>query len=247
MRLHRKFVSWRRVSTKKQGRSGLGLEAQKSIIEYFVNQNEGTIIEDFCEVYTGKELNNCAELKKAMKLAKEENAWLIIAKTDRFRNCREALEIFEEMNGKIIFCDLPHTDKFTLTLFFALAEREALITSIRTKQALAVRRAQGVKIGRPRGTSMEAANQASSIRIREEALNNPTNKAIWTVCVECTKNHTERSDANFAKAIEMLEAMGVKTRKGLEWDMTRIRSAYYSLRRIHGLGAVKTSKEGKEE
>lgn len=244
MRLHRKFVSWRRVSTKKQGRSGLGLEAQKTIIDYFVKQNEGTIIEDFCEVYTGKELNNCTELRKAIQLAKKENAWLIIAKTDRFRNCREALEIYEEMNGKILFCDLPHTDKFTLTLFFALAEREALLVSIRTKQALAVKRAQGVQLGRPKGTSLEVANQASSIRLREGALNDPTNKAVWAVCVECTKNHTERSNENFQKAINMLNEMGVKTRRGLDWDLSRIRSAYHGLRRIHGLGLIKQS--GKE-
>lgn len=146
--MERKYVSWRRVSTFKQNRSGLGLEAQKEIIRYFVGRDGGVLIADYSECYTGKELSGCSELRKAMSHAKRENAILVIAKSDRFRNCQEALGILDEMGeGNIEFCDLPHSDRFTLTLFWALAEREALITSIRTKQALSVKKAQGAKLG----------------------------------------------------------------------------------------------------
>lgn len=144
----KKYVSWRRVSTFKQGQSGLGLEAQKEIIKFFVERDKGKLLADYVEVYTGKDLAGCVELRKAMEHAKRENAILIIAKSDRFRNTAEALRIYEEMgNGNIMFCDLPATDKFTLTLFFALAEREALLVSIRTKQALAAKKARGCKLG----------------------------------------------------------------------------------------------------
>lgn len=144
----RKFISWRRVSTFRQSKSGLGLEAQKEIIKYFVEREQGEWIADYEECYTGTELSGCVELRKAIMQAKKEDAILIIAKSDRFRNTAEALKIYEEMgDGKIMFCDLPATDKFTLTLFFALAEREALLVSIRTKQALAVKKAQGCKLG----------------------------------------------------------------------------------------------------
>lgn len=144
----KKFISWRRVSTFKQNRSGLGLEAQKEIIRYFVEREGGDLIADYSECYTGTELSGCVELRKAMAHAKKEGAILIIGKTDRFRNTIEALQVYEEMgDGNIMFCDLPHTDKFTLTLFFALAEREALITSIRTKQALAAKKVRGEKMG----------------------------------------------------------------------------------------------------
>lgn len=86
---------------------------------------KGELLADYCEVYTGTELSGCVELRKAIEHCKKEDAVLIIAKTDRFRNTIEALQIYEEMgDGHIMFCDLPHTDKFTLTLFFALAERE---------------------------------------------------------------------------------------------------------------------------
>ena len=142
----KKYVSWRRVSTKKQGGSGLGLEAQKEIIRYFIERDGGDWIADYEECYTGTDLSGCAELKKAMDFAMKNNAVLIIAKTDRFRNTIEALQVYDRMGeGNIMFCDLPHTDKFTLTLFFALAEREALIVSIRTKQALDANKARGEK------------------------------------------------------------------------------------------------------
>ena len=163
--MKKKFVSWRRVSTFKQSRSGLGLAAQKNIIDYFVERNGGEIIADYAECYTGKELSGCLELRKAIEHAKKENATLIIAKSDRFRNTAEALKIYEEMgDGNIMFCDLPTTEKFTLTLFFALAEREALLVSIRTKQALAVKKAQGAKLG----ASSEAYKETRAARNVDE-------------------------------------------------------------------------------
>jgi DNA invertase Pin-like site-specific DNA recombinase len=140
----RQYISYRRVSTKRQQKSGLGLEAQEAIIGYFVERDGGEIVQDYCEAYTGKELSGCKELQKAIAHAKDMGAVLIIAKTDRFRNTSEALAIYEQMgDGNITFCDLPHTDKFTLTLMFAIAEREALMISLRTKQALAAKRARG--------------------------------------------------------------------------------------------------------
>lgn len=170
--MKKQFISWRRVSTFKQNRSGLGLEAQKEIIRYFVERDNGEIVADYSECYTGKELSGCKELRKAMQHAKNIGAVLVIAKSDRFRNCQEALGILDEMGeGHIEFCDLPHSDRFTLTLFWALAEREALITSIRTKQALAVKKAQGCKLG--------AANekfQANRANKDKEVLLNQYNK-----------------------------------------------------------------------
>lgn len=165
----KKFISWRRVSTQKQGRSGLGLEAQREIIRYFVEREQGEIVADYTEVYTGKDLQGCKELRKAMTHAKEVGAVLVIAKSDRFRNTQEALQIYDDMGeGNIMFCDLPHTDKFTLTLFFALAEREALIISIRTKQALRAKAARGETW--VRNTDMSAAVQASAKAMTDRAI-----------------------------------------------------------------------------
>lgn len=172
--MNKKFISWRRVSTFRQSKSGLGLAAQKEIIRYFIEREGGEWVADYEECYTGKDLNGCVELQKAIEHCKRENAILIIAKSDRFRNTAEALQIYEKMgDGNIMFCDLPHTDKFTLTLFFALAEREALIVSIRTKQALAAKKAKGEKIGAAsdnyhitKEKKAESASKAGATRTR---------------------------------------------------------------------------------
>lgn len=167
----KKFISWRRVSTFKQNRSGLGLEAQKEIIRYFVERDNGELVADYSECYTGKELSGCKELRKAMQHAKNIGAVLVIAKSDRFRNCQEALGILDEMGeGHIEFCDLPHSDRFTLTLFWALAEREALITSIRTKQALAVKKKQGCLLGGANPVYKQNRENKSKEQIKEEHM-----------------------------------------------------------------------------
>lgn len=168
--MKKQFISWRRVSTFRQSKSGLGLEAQKEIIRYFIERDKGDWVADYEECYTGTELSGCTELKKAMAHAKKIGAVLIIAKTDRFRNTAEALRIYEEMgDGNIMFCDLPSSDKFSLTLFFALAEREALIVSIRTKQALAVKKAHGCKLGGASETYRENYERKSEAKKASEA------------------------------------------------------------------------------
>lgn len=165
----KKYISWRRVSTKKQGASGLGLDAQKGIIKYFIERDGGEWIADYEECYTGTDLEGCLELRKAIARAKQEGAVLIIAKTDRFRNTIEALKVYEEMgDGNIMFCDLPHTDKFTLTLFFALAEREALIVSIRTKQALNAKRERGEVTGGASEKWRETYNKKTKEQLDKE-------------------------------------------------------------------------------
>lgn len=213
----------------KQGASGLGLAAQTEIIEHFVKAEKGELIADYNEVYTGKELSGCTELRKAMEQCKKEGATLIIAKTDRFRNTIEALQIYDEMEGNIYFCDLPHTDKFTLTLFFALAEREALIVSIRTKAALAAKKTQGYKLGNGKGVDLSKANEASAQARRDKAKNDPNNKIIWGVV---GLNGTPTSD-DLQRMTIQLNQMGVKSASGMEFTPERLRSTYHNLKRIY--------------
>jgi DNA invertase Pin-like site-specific DNA recombinase len=226
----KKFVSWRRVSTKKQEKSGLGLEAQKDIISHFVNTEKGELIADFCEAYTGKDLNGCIELKRAIEFSKANDAILIIAKTDRFRNTIEALQIYDEMGeGKIYFCDLPHTDKFTLTIFFALAEREAMLISIRTKAALDV---QKRKIEQEGGFYSKSGNWCTSLggttsgqakggkvngeKRRKEAMNDEKNNMIAAMLEGCN------TPQDIDKVVERLNARGIRTHSGLEFTRNRL-------------------------
>lgn len=130
-----KYVKYLRVSTKRQGQTGLGLDAQSEVIDYFTR--DGQVIAEFKEVYTGTNLRGCVELQKAINFCVENGAKLVIYKSDRFRNLDEALEVMAKLGeGNLICCDIPNADRFTFILFFAIAEREALLTSLRTKQAL---------------------------------------------------------------------------------------------------------------
>lgn len=232
----KKFISWRRVSTKKQGASGLGLEAQKELIRYFVDKEQGILLDDYEEVYTGTDLANCSALKAAIKACKEQDAILIIAKTDRLRNTVEALQIYEELgDGKIFFCDLPHTDKFTLTLFFALAEREALITSIRTKQALAAKKARNDKWNKNRNTNA-AVVQSALIRA-ENARKNENNIKVWRYLQVWQKSNCQ-IDANMAKSkwcelSEILNELGYSTATGLSFNTNRLRAMYNKLCKLY--------------
>ena len=234
-----KFISWRRVSTKMQGRSGLGLDAQQDIIGYFVESCNGVLIEDYCEVYTGKDLNGCTELRKAIDRCHETGATLIIAKTDRFRNTLEALQILEEVGeDHIMFCDLPHTDRFTLTLFFAMAEREALLISIRTKQALKAKKDRGELTGgacrRTDAESMERARRRSAESRRARARSNPANVAFMEFIEDWEAAHGDiTDDTDFTPIADKLNTRGRTTSSGLPFNKNRARAMYLSLKRIY--------------
>lgn len=134
MTTNRTYVLWRRVSTKQQNESGLGLDAQQAIAEYFMH---GEPLRTFTDVYSGTKLAECPNLRRAIKFCKDNGYLLVIAKTDRFRNVQEALAILDEMGeGNLCFCDLPTTDRTVLTIVFAIWERQAMMGRINTKRAL---------------------------------------------------------------------------------------------------------------
>lgn len=243
----KKAISWRRVSTKEQGKSGLGLSAQKSIIEYFAEKENFELVADYSEVYTGTHLSGCAELRKAIEHCKRIGAVLIIAKTDRFRRTIEALQVYEEMGeGNIFFCDLPHTDKFTLTLFFSLAEREALITKIRTQSALGEIKKEIAekghhvsksgrditKLGRPQDEKaqydMEKMQDKAYEALRRKARDNENNIrfAKWLALYE-SKNGVVDRHTDLDPIVEEVNALGYTTSTGLPFNKASLRMMIY--------------------
>lgn len=130
----RPYVLWRRVSTEKQGESGLGLEAQLTMAQMFTRKDP---IEVFTDVYSGTKLKECVNLWKAVQYCKENGCLLVVAKTDRFRNVKEALEVLDEVGEyNIAFCDLPHVSRMILTIMFSVWESQAIIGRLNTKMAM---------------------------------------------------------------------------------------------------------------
>jgi DNA invertase Pin-like site-specific DNA recombinase len=131
-----KYVTYKRVSTKKQGESGLGLQSQQTYLDHFYKGKQ--VIAEFTENVSGKDIVNRPELRKALALCKKEKAVLVVAKIDRLsRRTEQALQIYMDLDGRLESCDIPNLDKFTLTLFMAIADRERELISIRTANALA--------------------------------------------------------------------------------------------------------------
>ena len=151
-----RFVSYLRVSTDGQGRSGLGLEAQRQAVAAHVAQVRGTLLAEFQEVESGKRTDR-PQLAAALAACRTRRSVLLIAKLDRLaRNARFLLSVVEGSGeAGVVFCDLPTVPagpvgKFLVTQMAAVAELEAGLISQRTRAALAVAKARGVKLGNPR-------------------------------------------------------------------------------------------------
>ena len=141
------YIAYYRVSTQKQGNSGLGLEAQRSDVSRFVERG-GTLIADYQDIESGKK-NDRPNLIKAIEECKKRNATLLIAKLDRLS--RNASFIFTLHDSKIKFvcCDMPDANSITIGIMAVLAQDERERTSQRTKAALAELKRKGVKLGSP--------------------------------------------------------------------------------------------------
>lgn len=143
-------VCYLRVSTARQGASGLGLEAQRVAVKAHVAAYAMTMAAEFVEVESGK-LDNRPQLAAALAACRLHRAQLVIAKLDRL--ARNVAFIANLMDGGVDFvaCDMPHANRLTLHLMAAMAEHEREMISQRTKAALAAAKARGTRLGNPNG------------------------------------------------------------------------------------------------
>lgn len=143
------YIAYLRVSTKEQGRSGLGLEAQRRDISLFVHQRpcEAIITQEFIDVQSGKD-NARERLAEAISFAKKHNACLLVSKLDRLsRKVSFIASLMEDKHLNFKVASMPQADKFQLHIYAALAEQERDFISLRTKAALAEKKASGATLG----------------------------------------------------------------------------------------------------
>lgn len=146
-----KAIGYLRVSTDRQGRSGLGLEAQREAVERYARDARLELVEEFVEVETGKGSNALAkrpQLLAALTEAKRQKARLVFAKVDRLARNVYFVSGLMETGVDFAVADMPNADRFQLHLFAALAEKEAESISQRTKAALAAAKKRGIVLGR---------------------------------------------------------------------------------------------------
>ena len=155
-----KWVCYYRVSTQRQGESGLGLDAQREAVSRYVN-GSGLVVGEFTEVESGKRSSNRPELQKALDLCRKQKATLVLAKLDRLARNVHFISGLLESNVSFVAADQPTKDRFMLHLQAAFAEEEGRRISLRTKEALAAAKRRGVIIGAT-GTARAARYKAKA-------------------------------------------------------------------------------------
>jgi len=150
-----RFIAYYRVSTDKQGRSGLGLDAQRDTVLGFLNSGDWRLIDEFVEVESGRSSER-PQLARALTRCRVTRATLVVANVSRLTRSVAFLSRLLEAGVEVRFCDLPQiegpTGKFMLQQMAAVAELEAGLIGDRTRKALAAAKARGVKLGAWRDT-----------------------------------------------------------------------------------------------
>lgn len=204
----KKYIAYYRVSRKEQGISGLGLSAQKSSVEKYVAGQEGIILREYTEIETGTNKRERVEIHKAIQLAKNEGAILIIAKLDRLARNVSFVSSLMDAGIEFLAVDMPSANNFTIHIFSALAEQEAKFISSRTKVALAELKKKGVKLGNPQNLTKEARAKGVD-KIKENAMNNDRNRQAQSIILNC-----KEKEMSYRQIADYLNQLNFKTRHG---------------------------------
>ncbi len=213
-----RYVLYRRVSTDEQGRSGLGLEAQKRDLDLYLATREGAeVVADLVEVASGGKSDRPV-LTEALALCRKQKATLLVAKLDRLsRNVAFVATLLEDKSVEFVVASLPQASRFELHLYAALAEQERTFISQRTKAALDAARARGVKLGGAR-PHLAGLNEAKKQRVREEA------EALAPLALPL------RAQGLSLRAVcDRLNAAGVRTRNGKPLYAVKLRNLLLAL------------------
>ena len=218
-------IAYYRVSTKRQGASGLGLDGQLAAVEQYATSTGGKIIASYKEVESGKRSDR-PELAKALAHAKRSKATLVVAKLDRLARNVAFLSSLMEAKIEFVACDNPHASKFTIHILSAVAEHEARQISERTTTALRAAKARGTLLGSAREGHWEGREH-----LRQAGLTKAVAKASET--------HRRSADEAYADLLPMIREMqtagaslrsiasrlndlGHTTRRGKAWNASQV-------------------------
>ena len=209
------FVAYYRVSTERQGESGLGLAAQREAVSRFLGAGRGStsLLAEFTEVESGKRHTNRPELLRAIELSRRQKATLVIAKLDRLARNVHFISGLMETGVEFVAADMPQANRLTIHILAAIAEHERDAISQRTKGALQAARKRGTRLGNPRWSeSIAPARQ----------IKDPIPPAPQLV--EMMRRH--RAEGMTLRAIAaQLNGLGLRTPQGSQWYAGTVRKA----------------------
>jgi DNA invertase Pin-like site-specific DNA recombinase len=213
-----KFVTYLRVSTERQGQSGLGLEAQRAAVAAYVI-GRGTVAAEFVEVESGKRSDR-PELARALAEAKRQGAVLLIAKLDRLARNVAFIANLLEAGVEVTAADMPAANRFMLHVMSAVAEQEGKAISERTKAALAAARARGVKLGWSIPSRCKEQARAARKGVAARVAKADTHAANVLPVIADMQN----GGASLRQIAATLNERGVKTARGGQWQATTVKN-----------------------
>jgi len=217
-------VTYYRVSTKAQGRSGLGLEAQRSTVESYLQVKDAHLLDEVVEIESGGK-NDRPQLERALRRCRLAKATLVVAKLDRLSRDVEFIHRLQREGVDFVCADMPEANTLTIGLLAVLAQHERELISTRTKDALAAAKARGVRLGNPR--LAECANTDSSAARRAHiAIATERNAELSAVIREIEEEHGKRM--TLQALADVLNDREYKTARGKSFTRTtvaRLRSA----------------------
>ena len=208
------FVTYYRVSTGRQGLSGLGLEAQRLTVAQYLTGSTRTVMAEYVEIETGKganALDRRPELRAALELCKKSGATLLIAKLDRLARNVHFVSGLMESKVKFVACDLPEANQLTIHIMAAFAEHEARRISERTRDALAAAKARGVILG-----ASGPANLKRHIQERQAASSAFNARLMPLLNGFMTQGMTRRT------MVAQLNDLGIKAPRGGAWSLGQV-------------------------
>lgn len=223
------FVGYYRVSTQSQGRSGLGMEAQRKAVAAYVKSIGGSLQAHFEEVESGGKAER-VQLRAALALCKAKKATLVIAKLDRLARNLHFISALLESGVEFVAADMPSANKLTIHIIAAMAEYERDVISQRTKASLAAAKARGVILGNPKVMEASAIGaectkkQADAFAIRLK----PALAALMASGV-----------SSYSRLAIALEESGVRTQRGGRWTATGVRNIAIRIKQI-SMGIAQT-------
>lgn len=214
-----KFVSYLRVSTDKQGRSGLGLEAQRDAVARYLNGGPWALVAEYVEVESGKR-NSRPQLQAAIRHAKAVKGKLVIARLDRLARNLHFVSSLQEQGVDFVAADMPDANRLTIHIIAAVAEAVGRTISENTKNALAAAKARGVKLGNPNGAhalrGKQRGNAEAVARIKEKA-------AQRAIDLQGIIEGIKLSGVTSVRGIaEELNRQGISAPRGNTWHPTAV-------------------------
>jgi len=212
-----KFVSYLRVSTARQGASGLGLEAQRAAVTGYLNGGDWTLVQEVVEVESGKR-NDRPALGDALRLCRKHRATLVIAKLDRLARNVAFISNLMESGVEFVAVDMPQANRFVVHILAAVAEQEAEAISKRTKAALAAAKARGARLGGRRVSAERFAEIANSARqVRTEKADKRAAELLPVIrSIQAEGAHSLRQIA------AGLNERNISTPRGGEWSAVQV-------------------------